>query len=686
MKKYFTSLAFFGLTVLKGQVFAPINTASYNIDAVAENTTAMATTAGAIDGSNYVLYSAAYGALYNVSTGLPNNGLISSGTRTYQLQPYTQNNILYVTAGQSDTITFVNPAAYAGLSLLGFATEGTGTFNATLRFTDNTTQVFSSQTYPDWFNTGSIVISGFDRATRNTGNPANSAGNPRMFNLDLGISCANRSKSVQRLIIQNTGTNARICIMAVSGANAPVFTATSTPVTCSGGTNGSALITASLGIQPYTYTWSTTPPQFAAQAVSLPVGVYTYSAQDNGGCVVTNTVAVTQSLVPQPPLTVSSNIYTICSGGTFTMGASGAFTYTWAGNNTGSIYSPGPVTVNTTTVIHYSVSGLTTANCLLTGSINITVHPLPQASFTSAIGPLCKNSGAISLSNFVGQTGGTFSGQSVVSGSFNPLSTGTFVITYLRTDANNCSNSATTSVQVFSLAAPAISALTAQCANAPTIQAIASPTGGIFGGSQGISSAGVITPSAMTVGNNGVSYSITVGPCTSTAGTSILINGVPSASIISPKTFYCKTTNPFSFNVSPFGGTFTGPGMTGSTFNPSKANIGNNNIVVYSFTDGNGCTDTASVRLTVSDCAGITEALPLNTVIGIYPNPSAGKLSISAKEPCNLHLVNQIGQLISRLELKAENNYELQIEGLAEGVYFISAEHRSGSIKVVVSK
>src|SRR5436190_826553 len=262
MKKiHFTPFLFlaFAPFFTDAQIMTPIATGGYNLDAVAENTTAVATTGGAIDGSNYVMYSAAYGALFSVTNGLPNNGVASVGTRTYQMQPYTGNNMLYLTFGQSGTITVNTPASYAGLSLLCFATEGAGIADITVFFTDNTFQFFSAQSMPDWFNSGNTVISGFDRCNRTSGTPALTVGNPKMYYLDLPLTCVNRSKSVSSIAVNNTGTNPRLCVMAVSGAGAPTFSANTTPVTCPGGINGSASITATGGIPPYTYKWSTTP-------------------------------------------------------------------------------------------------------------------------------------------------------------------------------------------------------------------------------------------------------------------------------------------------------------------------------------------------------------------------------------------------------------------------------------------
>ncbi|MDI1355691.1 MAG: T9SS type A sorting domain-containing protein [bacterium] len=691
MKKYIPFLAlFFALLAVnsESQTFSPVNTASYNLDAVAENTTALATTGGAIDGSNFVMYSVAYGALYSVSTGLPNNGLISTPTSTYQLQPYTANNVLYVTTGLIDSVTVVTPASYAGLSLLGFATEGNGTFNATVRFTDNSTQVFPALTFFDWFGGSSPIYSGFDRVSRSTGVPANSSGNPRLFSIELALTCANRLKQVKRILIQNTGTNPRICLMAVSAANTPSYSAAAFPVTCSGGTNGSASITATGGMLPYSYTWTTTPPQLTASANNLPVGTYTYLVQDNGGCIVTSTVAVTLSLAVQPSLNVSSNTYTICSGGSFTLGVSGASTYTWVGGNNSSIYSPGTQTATALTLLNYSVAGITTANCYRTGSVTITVNPKPGASFTGPVGPLCNNSSPLALAPLVQQSGGAFSGPGVVSGSFNPAfyGVGTYTITFTNTDANNCTNSATTSVQVFSLAVPQITPPNALCSNGNTVQVNANPGGGTFSGIP-INPQGVITPSLSGAGTYTLGYTLVSGPCTSNVLTNVIINAAPTASFVNPKTFFCKTASSTFFNTNPSGGTFSGPGMSGPAFNPAQANIGNTNIIIYTFTDMNGCSDTASLRVTVSACTGIGQINEKSLSLAIYPNPNSGSFEISANQELSLVLVNQLGELIQCITLSESTNFLRKITDLVPGVYFLMDKGVGGAMakKIVVS-
>src|SRR3954468_14383324 len=98
MKKYFILSAFIILLSpgkIVAQTYLPVATTGYSLDGVAENTTAISTTGGPLDNSDFVLYSQYYGTLYgSTAVGLPNNGTLASGTRTYQLQSFTGFNVM----------------------------------------------------------------------------------------------------------------------------------------------------------------------------------------------------------------------------------------------------------------------------------------------------------------------------------------------------------------------------------------------------------------------------------------------------------------------------------------------------------------------------------------------------------------------------------------------------------------
>lgn len=688
MKKlsyFLTGLALASIGKLGAQVFTPISTTGYTLDAIAEATTAAATTSGPIDGSNYVLFSAAYASQVASTAGVPNSGLLSTGTRTYQLQTYTTGNVGFALASQSFVISMTNPAPLAGISVLGFGTEGNATFNMVMTFTDNTTLTYTNQTFADWFNSGNTVIAGFDRCNRTSGLPANATGNPKMFYLDFPLNCAARSKALASLTFSNTSTNARLCVLGISGTGAPSFSAASSPVTCLNGTNGTATVIANGGLQPITYTWSTTPPQNAAILSNVGTGIYTYSVQDNGGCVVSNTVAITQSLSPQPNLSLSSSANTVCSGATFTLGVNGASTYTWANGSNNFIYAPGSVTAASQSTVTYTVSGITSDNCLRTGSINIIINPLPAAAFSSSIPAQCKTNTPLLLAPFGTPAGGLFTGPSVTSGSFIPnnAAVGNYTILYTRTDANNCSNSATMAVSVSSLAVPSMSLAGPYCSNSSAKQMSVSIAGGGFNGN-GVSATGLFDPALSGPGSHPISYSITNGACTTSAGIVILVNAAPTASIVNPKTFFCRTQSAVFLNGSPAGGTFSGNGISGSTFNPANASISNTNIIVYSYTDLNGCTDTASVRITVSTCAGIDEKTSAQSAFVAYPNPARNLFQIQAQSVMALEIVNALGQKVMAFTVESGIN-EISVS-LPAGVYFICSKEYLIKERLVITE
>lgn len=671
MKHFVFVLSFLSLlTSFRAQVLAPITTTNYNLDAVAENTTALATTGGALDASDYVMYSEAYGAIYSVNNGLPNSGIIASGTRTYQLQNYTANNVQYLLPGQTDSIIFVSPAGYSGISMLGFGTEGSASIVATIRYTDNTTEVFSNLTFVDWFGTGTAIISGFDRVNRNGTTPAMVSGNPKMFYIDLIISCPNRSKNIQNVKIQNVGLSGRSCVMAISGAAMPTFSVSSFPVTCAGGTDGSVMVTPSGGIGPYTYTWSTQPANYSGSVGNLPVGTFSVWAADIGACSVMHTVAITQSLAVQPSLNVVSATPTVCAGTNVTIGVAGASSFTWStgSNSTAIVVNPAATTI-------YTVGGHTNLNCYRTGSISIVVNPKPVVTFNPPAST-CFDSPMINLSATPG--GGFFSGPGVITGNFHPnvAGVGTKTVSYTFSDSNNC-----TTISVSTIVVNALPVLgftispTPLCANSAAINLTATPAGGTFAGT-GVSGS-AYTASVAGVGTQTISYTYTdANNCTNMIVSSVLINEVPTTTITTSKKNYCVFSPSIFLNANPSGGVYAGPGITGSAFNPSQAGVGNHQIT-YSYTDANNCTGSAAINMTVSACTGIEERALNKANISVYPNPSSGVVTITSEEDGTFVILSELGQTVATFSLNLGNQHTMVLDRLAPGIYFVMEQGSS---------
>jgi len=218
------------------QPFTPVSVTGFNHDVIAEaGTSSLTTTTIPLDGvtvSNKVMYSVAFRTANGFSGGgIADNGTVTDAAGSYQLASYTGNNALLLQRTQAGSLTLNSPAKFSFMRVLCFTTEGSSLVNVSLTFTDNTTtNVLTNYVLGDWFNgTTNLVLSGFGRCTRAT--PASGADafptNPRMYYIDIPISCANKQKLIQKVNFTNVttaGTNApypNAVFFAVSGIANP---------------------------------------------------------------------------------------------------------------------------------------------------------------------------------------------------------------------------------------------------------------------------------------------------------------------------------------------------------------------------------------------------------------------------------------------------------------------------------
>lgn len=367
------SLLLFGLLVsaagFSQTTYAPVAVAvgGFNQDAVAESSPANASTTAALDQNDYVLYNQDYGTVMFTGSGLPNSGQVTNGTRSYQLQPYTQNNVMLLSTGQTDSLDLTVPASFASISLLGFATEGDATVLLVLKFTDGTATVVN-RGLSDWFFSANPVIGGFDRTGRTTDQPDFQFDQPQMYAIDVDLSCADQAKTLQRILIINTTSSPtiRTAIFALSGASLlSADIGASTNVNCFQGFDGTATVASTGGAFPLTYAWSSSPVQTTEQATGLPAGTYSCIVTDAMGCPDTTTsVTLTQ---PATAIT-SSQTATICSGETFYVGTNA---HTIAGTYNDVIPSSNGCDSTVTTVLtvnSVSSTGVMAAGMTLTAT------------------------------------------------------------------------------------------------------------------------------------------------------------------------------------------------------------------------------------------------------------------------------------------------------------------------------
>ncbi|MBR5434916.1 MAG: hypothetical protein IK117_10825 [Bacteroidales bacterium] len=124
---------------------------------------------------------------------------------------------------------------------------------------------------------------------------------------------------------------------------------------------------------------------------------------------------------------------------------------------------------------------------------------------------------------------------------------------------------------------------------------------------------------------------VKVGNCTSEAGkATVVVNPVPEVTI-DPVANLCVDGNPVSLTVTavPSGGTgsFSGTGVSGTTFDPATAGVGTHEVS-YTY-EVNGCSTTESINVVVQDKPTVSFDLPETTcassdVIALVGNQTGG--------------------------------------------------------------
>lgn len=367
------------------QLYTPVTITGFNHDVIAESgTSSLTTTTIPLDGvtvSNKVMYTNTFRITNGFAGGgIPDNGTITDAAGSYQLAAYTGSNALLLQRTQTGDLTLGTPAKFNALRVLCFSTEGTSAVNVTLTFTDlSTSNVLVNYALSDWFNnTANLVLSGIGRCTRAT--PASGAdgfpGNPRMYYMNIPLTCAEKQKTLQKINFTNVttaGTNApypNTVFFAVSGIqNAATVTPAITNATCAA--NGSVTLTLNGFTAPATVSWNTTPVQTGVTASNLAPGNYQASITDGDGCVTVYPVTIT--LTNNLSMTAHADT-SICPGASFNANtASNAATYSWSpttGVSNPAIANPVLSPANNTT---YTVTG-TTGSCTISRSFTVTVQ------------------------------------------------------------------------------------------------------------------------------------------------------------------------------------------------------------------------------------------------------------------------------------------------------------------------
>jgi uncharacterized delta-60 repeat protein len=387
-----------------------------------------------------------------------------------------------------------------------------------------------------------------------------------------------------------------------------------TNVSCNGGSNGSATISAIGGSAPYTYSWSPTGGTDAT-ATGLAANAYTVTIEDANGCTHTQSVIITEPTSITSSITSQTNVS--CFGGSngsanvTATGGTGSYTYSW---------SPSGGTIET-------------ATNLSAGTYTLTIEDANGCSYPQTVVIIEPN--AITNS----QTFIECVGFSVTIGSNTYNSTG--VYTDVLTAANGCDSTVTTNLTIKQ---PTTGSQTfVECAGfSVTVGTNTYTTTGIY--------TDVLTNAAGC--DSTVTTNLTI---TTIDNTTSLVNETITANIsgASYQWLDCDNSN------SPISG------ATGQSFTATS----NGNYAVE-ITE-NGCTSTSSCVAVLS--VGMLENSALSS-ISIYPNPNTGRITLITEYFYkNYTITDNLGKVVTQGIIN-NSQTDIDLSNNANGIYLLTIE------------
>ncbi len=391
----------------------------------------------------------------------------------------------------------------------------------------------------------------------------------------------------------NGCTNTQSVAITNSGGPSAVVTASGNP-NCFGQSTGTATLSSSGGLSPYTYSWSGNSST-TATATGLSAGTYTITVTDANGCTGTQTISLSQ---PSSINLQTSSISANCNqsngiAGVTAGGGTGAFTYSWnPGGQTNAAatgLSAGSYTITVTDnngctkTVAVAVGSSSGGSVNITASTNVNCFGSSNGSATSSI------SGGTSPYTYSWNNGQT-------TASATGLSSGIYTIAI--TDSSGCTSTQTVAITQ-PAAVTATAAATAASCNATDGTASVTAGGGTAAYTYSWSGA---QTTATATGLSAGSYTVLItdnNGCTQTALANVGQNGGPTANagvnvtIQQGQSTVLGAVGGTSYTWSPTTG-LSCTNCQNPTASPAITTI---YCVVVS--DNNGCTATACVTVFV---------------------------------------------------------------------------------------
>lgn len=189
---------------------------------------------------------------------------------------------------------------------------------------------------------------------------------------------------------------------------------------------------------------------------------------------------------------------------------------------------------------------------------------------------------------------------------------------------------------------------------------------------------GPTTNSTTSVNTQGL-YNCTITPssgCKTVLSTSVANSGAISISVTPSSTTICQGDSVM----------LTASGAANYSWGPASGLSSTSGSVVYSsppfstsyFVSGStGTCSSAPINIVVNVaiCTVVNELSEQQYGLSVYPNPGSGTFTIKAVKELEIHIVNELGQIVRKLNIGKENNFEAKVSELNSGVYFLTEKN-----------
>lgn len=399
-----------------------------------------------------------------------------------------------------------------------------------------------------------------------------------------------------------TGTSNPLSITIENPPTQKTITASGALTFCQGG-SVTFTIPATAGL---TYQWQ-------KNSVDIPGATSTsYVATQSGtyrckeisvycGFIHSTTKTVTVNQLPTPAFISASGPTTFCQGGSVVL----------SGNTAGGAWNTGG-TASTKTITSSGDYYVTTSNScgsVTSNHIIVTVNPLPNPAIISALGPttICSGSSVV-------LSGNTFGGVWSVGGSTAQNLTTTTSGDYYVTTTNTCGNVNSNHIIVTVNPTPVPAVISASGPTNFCIGGNVTLSGNTTGGTWALNGT---TNSSIVVNLTGDYYVTNTSLCgiVTSNHIQVTVNPQPVVSILglpANNTFNCMDA-PVNLTGVPAGGTFSGLGMTGNTFNPNVVGTNGGSLITYSYSSAPNCAGQEMLPIIVNTTDNC--AIPQNVTV-----------------------------------------------------------------------